>query len=109
MPCDGGWPPDKVEKFRKWICRYRKSHPTFGCLHLRDLSLNTTRRLCVSKLCALASRLCLSSLFSLPLHAHSLCLVRYGQWLFTPLCPFTQTSSHPPSIAERTILSFSLL
>jgi len=30
-------------------CRHRKSHPTFGFLHLRDLSLNTILRLCVSK------------------------------------------------------------
>jgi hypothetical protein len=30
-------------------CRYRKSHPTFGCSHVRDLSLNTILRLCVSK------------------------------------------------------------
>jgi hypothetical protein len=36
---------------------------------------HTTRRLCVSKFRALASRLCLSSLFSLPLHARSLRLV----------------------------------
>ena len=64
-----------VAKYRiktpKPSCRYRKSHPTFGCLHLRDLFPNTTRRLCESRFRDLASRLWLSSLFYLPLHAHS--------------------------------------
>src|SRR5262245_13006802 len=53
-------------------CPYRKSRPTFRCLHLRDLFLDTTHRLCESRFRDPTSRLWLSSFFSLQLHAHSL-------------------------------------
>jgi CubicO group peptidase (beta-lactamase class C family) len=53
-------------------CAYRKSHPTFIFLNLRDLILDTIRRLSESRFRELASRLWHSSLFSFSLHAHSL-------------------------------------
>src|SRR5262245_61097748 len=50
-------------------CPYRKSRPTFRCLHLPDLFLDTTHRLCESRFRDPTSRLWLSSLFSFRLHA----------------------------------------